>query len=83
MHWRNTMHTIGAFGVDARAAVPLLLFLGHVRWWSFWLAMGSTVFFCALCWAGLSLPACARRIRSRLVGRARPAVPVVRRRGFA
>mgnify|MGYP006327536373 FL=1 len=44
-HWRDSARIPRFFLIDARAAFPLLLFLLHIRVWSFLLALVVMAFF--------------------------------------
>jgi len=44
-HWRDASRNPKFFMLEAPAAFPLVIFLLHIRWWSFFLAIGATLFF--------------------------------------
>lgn len=46
-HWRDSARNVRFWIVDSRAAFPLLLFLLHIRLWTFVLAIIATAFFCS------------------------------------
>lgn len=73
-HWRDSARSPRFFFVDARAAFPLLLFLLHIRLWSFMLAVITMVFFGALERYGFTLTVFIRWIRSKLAGPRKMAV---------
>ena len=81
--WRNTMVPIRVYVFDARAMVPIMIFLLHWRWSTLYLALAGIAVFTLLEWLGLTFPAALRTLRRLLVGRVRPAVPAWRRRRFA
>ena len=81
--WRDTMLAVRLGPFDARVLVTLLLWLGHMRWWTFTVALAGALVFSALEWLGLSLPALVRTLRRLLVGPTRPAVPFRKKRRFA
>jgi intracellular multiplication protein IcmT len=74
-HWRDSARTARFFIVDARAAFPLLLFLLHIRWWTFWVALVTMFFFAMLERYGFTLPIFFRFARSFLAGRYKSAAP--------
>jgi len=74
-HWRDSARTPRFFFIDARAAFPMLLFLLHIRWWSFFLAVFTTLFFGALERYGFSLTVFGRWVRSTLAGPRKIAIP--------
>ncbi len=68
-YWRDSARTPRFFMIDARAAFPLLLFLLHIRLWTFILALIATAFFAALERYGFSLVVFFRWFRGVLMGR--------------
>ena len=81
--WRNTGLPVRVFMLDARACLPVLSFFVYWSWPTFWFAVLGTVFFGAISFFGLTLPALFRILRCLLVGAVRPAVPVWNRRRLA
>lgn len=81
--WRDTMLVVRLGPFDARVLVTSVLWLGHMRWWTFYVALVGALVFAALEWLGLSLPALVRTLRRHVVGRTRPAVPYRTKRRFA
>jgi len=81
--WRDTMLAIRIGPFDARVLVTSVLWLGHMRWWTFFVALAGALVFSALGWLGLSLPALVRTLRRLVAGRTRPAVPFRKKRRFA
>jgi intracellular multiplication protein IcmT len=41
--WRNTAHPVMFWAVEGHAALPLVLWALHIRWWTFWLAVSCVV----------------------------------------
>jgi intracellular multiplication protein IcmT len=80
MAWRDTMRPVRLLGVDARVVLPLALFLGHIRWWTFGLAIFLVFCLVILERRGLSVPAAGRWLRALLAGRHRPGRPWWRKR---
>ncbi len=67
-HWRDSARATRFFLIDARAAFPLLLFLLHIRLWSFMLALVATIFFAALERYGFTLNVFLRWLRAFFAG---------------
>jgi intracellular multiplication protein IcmT len=74
-HWRDSARNPRFFLIDARAAFPLLLFLLHIRWWTFFLAVGVMTFFGLLERYGFSLSVFLRWLRFTLAGPRKIAIP--------
>lgn len=74
-HWRDAARTPRFFFMDAFAAFPLLLFLLHIRLWTFLLALGFIAFFAILERFKFTLPVFFRFVRSFLAGPLRMAKP--------
>ncbi len=72
--WRDTARPAQFFGVDAIAAYPFLLFMVHMRWWTFWLALVATIALGVLSRYGFTLPVFVRLARSYFAGGTRFAV---------
>ncbi|GAC1341400.1 MAG: hypothetical protein NVSMB20_17530 [Bradyrhizobium sp.] len=81
--WRYTAKPVMLVILDARACLPLLLFVVWWAWWTFYVAVTFTIFFSVISWFGLTVPAVARLARRMLVGPVRPAVPAWQRRRLA
>lgn len=74
-HWRDSARTARFFMIDSRAAFPLLLFLMHIKLWSFLLAIFAMGFFALLEHYGFTVPVFLRWARSALSGARKVAVP--------
>lgn len=74
-HWRNSARHPRLFMMDAYAAFPFLLFLLHIRWWTFGLAILTAIFFAGLERFGFTIPVFLRWFRVFLAGYKRPARP--------
>ncbi|MBB72287.1 MAG: phosphoesterase [Legionellales bacterium] len=74
-HWRDSARVARLFIMDARAAFPLLLFLVHIRLWSFALALIATLAFAALEYFGFTVVIYGRMIRTYLAGKRKFARP--------
>lgn len=67
-HWRDSSRLPRFFLIDARASFPFLLFLLHIRVWSFVLALVTMVFFGLLERYGFSLVVFSRWLRTLMAG---------------
>jgi len=74
-HWRDSARPAKFFIVDYRAAFPLLLFMLHIRWWSFILAVLAIAFFTLLERYGFTVIVFLRWFRSLLAGKRKFARP--------
>jgi intracellular multiplication protein IcmT len=72
IHWRNTQKPVRFFVLDARASLAVLLFLVHMRLWTFVLAIFIMITFLLLERRGLTFAASLRALRCWLVGTRRP-----------
>ncbi len=66
--WRDTARSARFFFVDYRAAFPLLLFLLHIKLWTFCLAVFAILCLYALERYGYTVPVFLRLVRSSLAG---------------
>ncbi len=76
--WRDSARSPRFFFVDALAAFPMLLFLLHIRWWTFYLAIASVLFFAILERFNFTVPVFIRWSRTLISGNFRVAKPVWR-----
>jgi len=67
-HWRDSGRTPRFFGIDARSTFPLLLFLMHIKLWTFILALVVTLFFGILERYGFRAVVFVRMFRNLLAG---------------
>lgn len=74
-YWRDSARTPRFFLVDAYAAFPLILFLLHIRQWTFFLSIATIVFFGVLERFNFTLPVFLRWIKSNLAGPVKTAKP--------
>lgn len=81
--WRNTGLPVRVLVLDARACLPILVFCVYWSWFTFYIALTGTLFFSAISFFELTLPAVLRLTRRVLVGGTRPAVPAWNRRRLA
>lgn len=81
--WRYTALPVRVGFLDARALLPLLVFVVYWSWTTAYIVIVGVVFFTVISWFGLTLPAVFRVMRRWLVGRVRPAMPAWQRRRLA
>lgn len=74
-HWRDSARNPRFFLIDARAAFPFLLFLLHIRLWSFIVAAVAMSFFALLERYGFTVNVFLRWVRSTLAGPHKTAIP--------
>jgi len=67
-HWRDSSRTVVFWFVDYRAAFPLLIFLLHIRLWTFVFAIVTTVFFGTIEKYGFTVGVFLRFLRSYIAG---------------
>jgi intracellular multiplication protein IcmT len=72
IHWRNTQKPVRFFLFDARAFLAVLLFLFHMRLWTFTFASVVILVFWIFERVGLTFPAALRAGRCWLLGVRRP-----------
>lgn len=72
-HWRDSARTPMFFIVDAYSAIPLVLFLLHIRLWTFITACAICGFFMLLNRFGFTMPVFFRLARSFMAGNVRNA----------
>jgi intracellular multiplication protein IcmT len=81
--WRNTALPVKVAILDARACIPVLIFVLYWSWATAYIALTGIVFFTVISWFGLTVPAVLRLLRRVLVGSVRAAVPAWQRRRLA
>jgi intracellular multiplication protein IcmT len=74
-YWRDSARNPRFFMVDALAALPLVLFLLHIRAWTFYLAIFAVVFFAILERFNFTVPVFLRWVRSTIAGKVKVAKP--------
>ena len=74
-HWRDSARSPRFFLIDARAAFPFLLFLLHIKLWSFILAVVAMSFFALLERYGFTVNVFLRLARSIFAGPHKSAIP--------
>lgn len=78
-HWRDSARTAKFFVFDAYSAMPIPLFLLHIRWWTFALTLSICIFFAILNKFGFSLPVFWRWTKAFLGGNNRSTRPWFRK----
>jgi len=81
-HWRNSMHTVRFFGLDARAVLPFLVMLVYARLSTLILTIIVVIVFHTLEKLGLTFPSALRALRLWFIGRNRPGRISVRHKRF-
>ena len=81
-HWRNTMKPVRFFMLDARVAIFFMIFILHMRLWTFALFVIVSLFFYYLEKRGLGFTAALKTFRTWVLGRRRPAWLWIRKRKF-
>lgn len=81
--WRYTALPVKVAILDARACIPVLIFVLYWSWTTAYIALTGIAFFTVISWFGLTVPAVARLMRRILVGSVRVAVPAWQRRRLA
>jgi len=74
-HWRDSARYPRFFIIDARAALPVMLALVHIRLWTFGLALLAMIFFAILHRYGFTVPVFCRWVGSLLAGPRKVAAP--------
>jgi len=66
--WRDSARRTKFFILDCQAAFPFVIWLIHMRLWTFAVALVSMLFFVLLARFGYSIPVFARLMRQMLAG---------------
>ena len=74
-HWRDSARSARFFIIDAQAAFPVVLFLLHIRLWTFIIAIAATFFFTILNRFGYSVIVFLRFTRTFFAGSRKMAIP--------
>ncbi|MFT8369739.1 MAG: IcmT/TraK family protein [Acetobacter sp.] len=81
--WRYSSEPVHLFILDCRSLIPIVIWLGHMREWTFILAVISILIFGCMAWFGLTLPVAYRMARVLFAGSRRPRLPAWKKRRFA
>ena len=68
-HWRDSARNPRFFFVDARAALFILLWLVHIRLWTFLLAIGALIIFGIMEYFNYTMPVALRVMHGLLFGK--------------
>jgi intracellular multiplication protein IcmT len=60
--WRDTGRPVKLVFLDARACLPLLVFVVYWSWTTFYIAATGVIFFSVISWAGLTVPSTLRSL---------------------
>lgn len=74
-HWRDSARSARFFMIDVAAAFPFLIFILHIRMWTFIVALVTMVFFTILSRYGFSVPVFMRWLRNFIGGPRKHAIP--------
>jgi intracellular multiplication protein IcmT len=74
-HWRDSARNVRLWFVDYRACFPLLIFIFHISWKTFFFAIAAIVFFTLLERYGFSVAVFSRWLRSFIAGPRKIAQP--------
>lgn len=74
-HWRDSARQARFFGIDARATFLLLIFLLHIRLWTFIISLISILFFIVIERFGFTYPIFFRWLRNLIAGPRKLAIP--------
>lgn len=81
--WRHSAKPVYFFVVDCRCLLGMVLWLAHMRLWTFITALVLTVLFGFFAWMGLTLPVAFRMARVLMIGPHRPRLPRWKQRDYA
>ncbi len=74
-HWRDSARRARFFGIDAYAALPILIFLMHMRLWTFLLSICLIIFFSIIEHFKFTLPVFFRWLKIMYAGNLRISRP--------
>jgi intracellular multiplication protein IcmT len=81
--WRESGRTVRFFIFDGRSAAALVIWFAHWSWWTFYIAVGTLVFFAALERFNYTLPVARRKAMVLMLGKMRRARPWWRQRYYS
>lgn len=73
--WRDSARYPKFFGLDSRAVFPIIIFLLHIKLWTFIVSMITMVFFSMLMRYGFTLGTFLRFLRAQVGGKRKMARP--------
>lgn len=74
-YWRDSARVPKFYLIDAGAALPMLIFLLHIRLWTFMVAILATIFFTILARYGFTVTVFFRWLRNFLGGSRKRSIP--------
>ena len=74
-NWRDTGRPSKLWLFNSSATFPLLIWLFHIQWWTFILAISVMTFFTVLGYYGFTIYVFGRFVRSTVAGKRRIATP--------
>ena len=74
-HWRDSARTVRFWIVDYRACFSLMIFIFHIRLWTFLLAIIAIIFFVMIERFGFTVSVFGRWLRSYIAGPRKIAQP--------
>ena len=74
-HWRDAARSSRLFFFNSSAAFPLLIFLFHIRMWTFVVTIATMLFLTLIARYGFSITVFFRFLKSFLAGRRKIAIP--------
>lgn len=75
VYWRDSARAPRFYMIDGKAAFPILLFLLHIRWWTFITAIIAVIFFSILERYGFHFKVFMRWARNMIAGNRKTANP--------
>lgn len=66
--WRDSARSVRFFIFEGQAVAPFIIWLLHMRLWTFYVAIACTIFFSLLARLGLTVPVFLRIIRGFFTG---------------
>jgi intracellular multiplication protein IcmT len=73
--WRDSARYPRFFIFDSRAVFPFMMWLLHMRWWTFFVALTAMAFFSLLLRFGFTVTIFLRWMRTTIAGRRKAARP--------
>lgn len=68
-HWRDSARQPRFYVVDARVVLFILLWLLHMRWWTFTLAVSAVTIFTIMEYFKYPLPVAIRAFKGIIIGK--------------
>lgn len=68
-HWRNSALSVKFFFIEGLACLPLLLFILHIRWWTFYVSVSAVAILVTIRYFGYTVPVAWRALKTWFGGR--------------